>query len=392
MQNQGIRDARSLGAPEVARSGPPAHVRHVRRDGARARCLTRPFRYPRRCCSPVSARCSSTSCTKGKVPAFLGSSFAYLGRLMPSRRCAPERSERRRTAPLRARAGVVARRPALPDARSCWFKRASARTSVMRFFPPVVTGPIIICIGLTLAGSAINNCHRQLVASPLVAMAIIVVIFNIWGKGMVKIIPILLGVRRAPTSYAAIAGRVDFSGVSAAPRGSACRSRWQTPSSALIGNCRREPARHRHHRHHAHRVCHHDRAHRRYLRHLLHRRRELHRRSRSAPHPAGRRSRHRASPALFGAPCQHHLRREHRRSGADPRSTIPLVIRLAAVYAIIAVLLPQVRRRSSPPCPPAIIGGVSLILYGMISAVGVRNLVENQRRPRPRAATSSSFR
>ena len=63
---------------------------------------------------------------------------------------------------------------------------------VMRFLPPVVTGPVIICIGLTLAGSAINNASTNWFLA-LVALAVII-IFNIWGKGMFKIIPILMGV------------------------------------------------------------------------------------------------------------------------------------------------------------------------------------------------------
>ena len=62
----------------------------------------------------------------------------------------------------------------------------------MRFFPPIVTGPIIICIGLSLAGSAINNCRGNWWVA-LVAI-LVVVVCNIWGKGMVKIVPILLGV------------------------------------------------------------------------------------------------------------------------------------------------------------------------------------------------------
>ena len=62
----------------------------------------------------------------------------------------------------------------------------------MRFLPPVVTGPIIICIGLSLASSAINNASTNWLLA-FVALAVIV-IFNIWGKGMFKIIPILMGV------------------------------------------------------------------------------------------------------------------------------------------------------------------------------------------------------
>ena len=63
----------------------------------------------------------------------------------------------------------------------------------MRFFPPIVTGPIIICIGLILAASAINNCHANWLGRRW-SRILVVVICNIWGKGMIKIIPILLGV------------------------------------------------------------------------------------------------------------------------------------------------------------------------------------------------------
>ena len=84
---------------------------------------------------------------------------------------------------------------------------------VMRFLPPVVTGPIIILIGLNLAPSAVNNASTCWWLA-LVAMAIIVVA-NIWGKGMVKIIPILLGVVGAYI-VALIAGKVDFTEVAGA--------------------------------------------------------------------------------------------------------------------------------------------------------------------------------
>ena len=71
---------------------------------------------------------------------------------------------------------------------------------VMRFLPPVVTGPVIICIGLSLAGSAINNASTNWLLA-VIALAVII-IFNIWGKGMFKIIPILMGV---VVAYAAAA-------------------------------------------------------------------------------------------------------------------------------------------------------------------------------------------
>ena len=54
----------------------------------------------------------------------------------------------------------------------------------------------------------------------------------------------------------------------------------------------------------------------------------------------------------------------------------PKVIRLAAVYAIILSFIPKVSAIIAS-MPAAIIGGVSFMLYGMISAIGVRNVVEN---------------
>lgn len=70
----------------------------------------------------------------------------------------------------------------------------------MHYLPPVVTGPIIICIGLSLAPSAIANASTNWLIA-LIALGTIIV-FNIWGKGMFKIIPILMGV---VISYAAAA-------------------------------------------------------------------------------------------------------------------------------------------------------------------------------------------
>ena len=128
--------------------------------------------------------------TKGKIPAFLGSSFAFLGGYAA-------------IAPMDG-AGGMTNAQLLPYAClgvACaglvylllaLLIRLVGVTRVMRFFPPVVTGPIIIGIGLILAPTAVNNCRTNWVLA-LVALGIII-IFNIWGKGMTKIIPIILGV------------------------------------------------------------------------------------------------------------------------------------------------------------------------------------------------------
>ena len=77
---------------------------------------------------------------------------------------------------------------------------------VMRFFPPIVTGPIIIAIGLTLSKTAIDSCSANW-GIALVAI-LVVIICNIFGKGMIKIIPVLIGII-ASYIVAAVTGNVD---------------------------------------------------------------------------------------------------------------------------------------------------------------------------------------
>ncbi len=127
--------------------------------------------------------------TKGKVPAFLGSSFAFLGGYAAVKGFAPEGSDPLQMLPYAclgvACAGLVYLVLAL-------LVKVVGVNKVMKFFPPVVTGPIIMAIGLILAPSALNNCAT---CWPLAIVALaIVIVFNIWGKGMTKIIPIILGV------------------------------------------------------------------------------------------------------------------------------------------------------------------------------------------------------
>ena len=139
--------------------------------------------------------------SRGKVPAFLGSSFAFIAGYAA---IAPNgEAELLPYACL----GVACAGLLYPVLAALF--RAFGAKRVMRFFPPVVTGPIVISIGLILASSAIANCQTNwFVAAIAVA---VIIICNIWGRGMVKIVPILLGV---VVSYAvaAVLGEVDFSG------------------------------------------------------------------------------------------------------------------------------------------------------------------------------------
>lgn len=130
--------------------------------------------------------------TKGRVPAFLGSSFAFLGGYAMVAPKLEDGSANLEMLPY-ACGGVVA--AGLVYVVLAGLIKAFGIKRVMRFFPPVVTGPIIIAIGLILAPTAIESASEDWLLA-FVALAIIVVC-NIWGKGMVKIIPILLGDRKS---------------------------------------------------------------------------------------------------------------------------------------------------------------------------------------------------
>ena len=126
--------------------------------------------------------------TKFKVPAFLGSSFAFLGGYAAVKALAPEGTDPTAMLPYACLGVAVAGLVYLVLAAIIKFIGIE---KVIKFFPPVVTGPIIIAIGLGLAPSAVSNCTTNWFLA-FVALAVIVV-FNIWGKGMAKIIPIILG-------------------------------------------------------------------------------------------------------------------------------------------------------------------------------------------------------
>ena len=131
-------------------------------------------------------------CTKLKVPAFLGSSFAFLGGFHTVANLDTgifKDMSMGEKLPYACGGIVVA--GALYLVLALVVKLVGVKR-VMRFLPPVVTGPIIICIGLSLAPSAVNNAKTNWLLA-IIAFAVIV-IFNIWGKGMFKIIPILMGV------------------------------------------------------------------------------------------------------------------------------------------------------------------------------------------------------
>ena len=312
-------------------------------------------------------------CTKFKVPAFLGSSFAYLGGFstvasMPAYEgLDPELK-------LAYALGGIVIAGLLYLVLALLFKVLGAKT-VMRYFPPIVTGPMIIMIGLNLSGSAINNAATCWWLA-LVAMAIIVVA-NIWGKGMVKIIPILLGVvgsyivaviatvcgAQLPDANGVMQPLVNFASVGEAhlvglqkfiiakfdvsailvmaPIAIAAMMEHIGDISAISSttghNFIEDPGLHR------------------------------------TLVGDGLAT---AFAGFFGGPANTTYGEN---TGVLALSKVydPRVIRLAAIYAIILSFSPKFDALVNS-IPSAIVGGVSFILYGMISAVGVRNIVENQ--------------
>lgn len=301
--------------------------------------------------------------TKGNVPAFLGSSFAYLAGYWAM---APNGEQE--LLPY-ACFGVACSGLLYLILSGCI--KAFGTSKVMKFFPPIVTGPIIIAIGLTLSQSAIDNCSTNW-GLALVAI-VVVVACNIWGKGMIKIIPIILGVL-ASYLVAALTHNVDFTAVKEAawiglpvvwdrtvfsifsdlnvsllitavitimPIALATMVEHIGDVSAIsstVGkNFIKDPG--------LHRTLLGDG-----LATIL--------------------------ASLFGAPANTTYGEN---TGVLSLTKVydPVVIRIAACFAIVFSFSPKVEALIGA-MPAATIGGVSLVLYGMISAVGVRNIVETK--------------
>ncbi len=302
--------------------------------------------------------------TKGKVPAFLGSSFAFLGGFAI---VAPKLLDAEGNATIPntemlpyACGGVVA--AGLLYVVVAGLIKTFGIVKIMKFFPPIVTGPIIISIGLILAPSAITNASSNWFLA-IVALSIIIVC-NIWGKGMIKIIPILLSV---VITYivACFTGDVNLSAVASAkiigspiipssfakfdisaiitimPIALAAMMEHIGDISAISAttgnNYIEDPG-----------------LHRTLLGDGL------------ATSFAG----------FIGGPANTTYG-ENTGVLAITKVYDPAIVRLAAFIAIILSFVPKFDAIVNT-IPPAIIGGISLILYGMISAVGVRNIVENQ--------------
>ena len=287
--------------------------------------------------------------TKGKVPVFLGSSFAFLGMYQA---IIPQYGKEYATGGVVAAGGLYVILAILI--------KVLGTKRVMKLFPPAVCGPLIILIGINLAGSAIDNLFTNWMLG--IVPILVIIVCNIWGKGMIKIIPVLISLI---VSYivAIIMGAVDFSAVGSAnwvglpnfhlPKfnADAIVAGLAVAVAAMVehvgdvmaigATCGKnfiaDPG---------------------LTRTLL-------------GDGIGT-----SLAGLLGGPANTTYS-ENTGVVALTRVFDPFVMRIAAVMAIILSLSPKFEAVINS-IPAAIIGGISFVLYGMIAATGIRTIVENQ--------------
>ena len=346
--SQGIYDAKQLGTPKLLILG-AQHMFAMFGATVLVPLLTGLSVSTTLLCAGLGTLLFHFLC-KGKVPAFLGSSFAYLGGFA----IVSNNGENPENLPYACAAVALS---GLVYVLFSALISAFGIRKMMKFFPPVVTGPIIIAIGLILAPSAINNCQSNWLLA-IVALAT-VVICNIWGKGMVKILPILIGVL---VSYAValVTGAVDFQAIGAAAwfgiplhkdsMGLFAIDGSETFISAVFT---------------------------------------------IVPIALATMMEHIGDIAAISATTGKNYIRDpglNKTLLGGPANTTygentgvlaltkiydPLVIRIAAVFALILSFCPKFEAVINT-IPSGIVGGISFVLYGMISAIGVRNVVENK--------------
>ncbi len=287
--------------------------------------------------------------TKGKVPVFLGSSFAFLGMYGS---IIPEYGVEYATGGVVAAGGLYVILAILI--------KVLGTKRVMKLFPPAVCGPLIILIGINLAGSAIDNLFTNWMLG--IVPILVIIICNTWGKGMVKIIPVLISLI---VSYivAIIMGAVSFDGVSAA--GWFGLPNFHLPkfnADAIVAGLAVAVAAMVEH-----------------IGDVM-----------AIGATCGKN--YIADPGLtrtllgdgigtslaglLGGPANTTYS-ENTGVVALTRVFDPFVMRIAAVMAIILSLSPKFEAVINS-IPAAVIGGISFVLYGMIAATGIRTIVENQ--------------
>lgn len=295
-------------------------------------------------------------CTKGKVPVFLGSSFAFIPAIQL----------------IMADGGITYVQGAIIVAGALYLVLSVlvyflGAGFIKKLFPPIVVGPVIIVIGLSLAGSAIGNASNNWLLAAITTISIIV--YMIFLKGFFKLIPILLGILTGYlfgvifefTGFTELIGAdsMNFAQVGAA-KWWALEFQWPafsigailtlapvalvtfmehigdiTSNGAVVGkDFYQDPGLHRT---------------------LLG--------DGVATMVAG----------LLGAPANTTYG-ENTGVLAVTKNYDPKVLRIAAVYAIVLGLIGKFGAILGT-IPTAVLGGVSIVLFGMISAIGLRTLI-----------------
>lgn len=314
-------------------------------------------------------------CSKFKVPAFLGSSFAFLGGFYTiSQLDSGKYANMTGAEKLPYALGGIVVAGLLYLVLALLFKLVGAK-KVMRFFPPIVTGPMIILIGLNLSGSAVSNASTCWWLA-LLSIAVIIVC-NIWGKGMIKIIPILMGVV-VPYVVALIANALGATALDSAGNVVPLMSFATVGEAKLLG-----------------------------LQPFVLAKFDVTAILVMAPIAIAAMMEHIGDISAISATTGRNFIADpglHRTLMGDGLATAfagmfggpanttygentgvlalskvydPRVVRLAAIFAVVLSFSPKFDALVNS-IPTAIVGGVSFVLYGMISAVGVRNVVENQ--------------
>ena len=318
-------------------------------------------------------------CTKGKVPVFVGSSFAFIG-VIQITACmyggvdagaANYTSLSAYQAAFPYVTGGIIVAGALYLVLALLVKLFGVER-VTSFFPPVVTGPMIVVIGLTLAPTAFDNILASTTAVPdvlwmrwVIAISVVatMIIVSIFCKGFFKLVPIVFGIA-VGYLVAAIMGQVDFSVFSTGSLGISAPNfflpkfdlsailiiapttlvtfmehiGYITTNGAVVGkNFMKDPG-----------------LHRTLLGDGL------------ATMAAG----------CLGGPANTTYS-ENTGVLAVTKNYNPTTLRIAAVFAMLMSFL-GVFQTFLSSIPGPVMGGVSIILFGMISAVGMRTLVEAQ--------------
>lgn len=318
-------------------------------------------------------------CTKGKVPVFVGSSFAFIG-VIQITACmyggvdagaANYTSLSAYQAAFPYVTGGIIVAGALYLVLALLVKLFGVER-VTSFFPPVVTGPMIVVIGLTLAPTAFDNILASTTAVPdvlwmrwVIAISVVatMIIVSIFCKGFFKLVPIVFGIA-VGYLVAAIMGQVDFSVFSTGSLGISAPNFFLpkfdlsailiiapttlvtfmehigdiTTNGAVVGkNFMKDPG-----------------LHRTLLGDGL------------ATMAAG----------CLGGPANTTYS-ENTGVLAVTKNYNPTTLRIAAVFAMLMSFL-GIFQTFLSSIPGPVMGGVSIILFGMISAVGMRTLVEAQ--------------